>query len=171
MNIVVISGSPGSGKTSFARLLSSRDARGVHIESDIFFRFLSHRLDPSSVEAQEQNEAVVRAYLAAAAEYVAGGYKVYLDGVIGPWLFPLITPSFPRFDYVLLRASLQEVLARAESRGTQPSASPEVVKRMHEQFADTIVAFPRHVIDTEGKSIAEAADEFLSRGADGAFVY
>lgn len=92
MPISIISGTPGAGKTSLARLLSLSEPKGVHIESDVFFRFLAHRVDPSLPDAQEQNLTVVRAYVAAANQYSAGGYSVYLDGVIGSALSPKSGP-------------------------------------------------------------------------------
>jgi cytidylate kinase len=171
MKIVVISGPPGSGKTSISRLLSANDPYGVHLESDTFFHFLSHRIDPSDPGAQVQNKTVVRAYISAAVEYVAGGYTVYLDGVIGPWLLPTITATFPRIDYVLLHTTLDEALSRVKARQTQPSASSGVVGRMHEQFSAILTEFHDHVIETNGKSIRQTADEFLARSAEGAFVY
>jgi predicted kinase len=171
MKIVVISGTPGSGKTSVSRLLSANDPHGVHLESDTFFRFLSHRIDPSDPDAQVQNKTVVRAYIAAAMEYAAGGYTVYLDGVIGPWLLPTITSTFSRFDYVLLHTPLNEALSRVKARQTQPSASSGVVIRMHEQFSAIFTEFHNHVIETNGKSIRQIADEFLARSAEGSFVY
>jgi adenylate kinase family enzyme len=42
MSITIISGTPGAGKTSLARALAAGDPKGVHIETDEFFRFLSH---------------------------------------------------------------------------------------------------------------------------------
>lgn len=114
---------------------------------------------------------VIRACLAAATEYMVGGYDIYLDGVIGPWLLPSITSSFPRFDYVLLRAPLKEVLARTASRMTQLSANPGVVHRMRQSFSDVIGSFHGHVIETSGKDLMKIADEFLVRSANGEFAY
>jgi chloramphenicol 3-O-phosphotransferase len=48
MSITIISGTPGAGKTSLARALAASDARGVHIETDEFFRFLAHPIGPTS---------------------------------------------------------------------------------------------------------------------------
>ena len=164
MPITIISGTPGSGKTSLARLLSASASRGVHIESDMFFRFLSHRVDPSLPEADSQNSTVVRAYVAAAVEYSAAGYDVYLDGVIGPWLLPLITPMASGIEYVLLHAPLDVVLARCQARTSQPSATPDVVIRMHEQFSNVPASFRKH-----GKSIERVADEYRRARSAGAY--
>ncbi len=167
-NVVVVGGVPGSGKTSLARLLASEDPQGVHLEMDGFFRALAHRCDPSLPEADTQNRTVVRACLAATTEYAAGGYTVYLDGVIGPWLLPAITAAVPTFQYVLLHAPLATALARARERATQPSATPEVVTRMHAQFEAVLDTYRRHVIETEGRTVREVADEVLVRRVSGA---
>lgn len=170
MPITIISGSPGTGKTSLAKWLASSDPNGVHIESDVFFRFLAHRIDPSLAEAQEQNLTVVRAYVAAANHYSAAGYSVYLDGVIGPWILPLIVAMAPGIEYVLLHAPLAVALERVRARPSQASATPDVVIRMHEQFSEIVAAYRLHVIQTHGRSIEAVADEYRSRRTAGAFV-
>jgi len=73
MAITIIGAPPGTGETTLARLLSAGESRGVHIESDRFFHFVAHRVDPSLPGANSQNATVVRAYVAAALEYSAGG--------------------------------------------------------------------------------------------------
>jgi len=170
MAITIISGTPGSGKTSLARLLSANGSRGVHIESDMFFRFVAHRVDPSLPDASSQNSTVVRAYVAAALEYSAGGYDVYLDGVIGPWLLPLITSMASDIQYVLLHAPLDVVLARTQVRTSQSSATRDLVIRMHEQFSGIQDSFRKHVIQTNDKSIEQVASEYASGRNAGAYV-
>jgi adenylate kinase family enzyme len=168
MSITIISGAPGSGKTSLARLLSASEPRGVHIKSDMFFHFLAHRVDPSLPAADSQNATVVRAYLAVAIEYSAGGYGVYLDGVIGPWLLPLIASMASDIEYVLLHAPLNVVLTRARARTSQPSATPDVVIRMHEPFSNIPEAFRKRVIQTNDKSIEQVANEYRASSKAGA---
>jgi predicted kinase len=168
--ITIIGGAPGAGKSSLARLLASSEPDGVHIESDAFFRFVPHRLDPSLPTARVQNEVIVRAYTRASVEYAESGYSVYLEGVIGPWLLPIIAAIATPFDYVLLDVSLEIALARVQSRGTQSSATPEVIRRMHPQFAAAIPASRRHVVDTNGRSLSEVATELRSARAAGALA-
>lgn len=171
MAITIISGTPGSGKTSLASLLSTSESKGVHLESDTFFRFLTHRIDPSLPDADSQNSTVVRAYIAAAREYSAGGYDVYLDGVIGPWLLPLIASMASDICYVLLHAPLDVVLARAKARTSQASVTPDVVIRMHEQFSNIPDSLRQHVIHTSDKSIDQVANEYRSRSRAGMYVF
>lgn len=171
MPITIISGTPGAGKTSLARFLSQSGPKGVHIESDVFFRFLAHRVDPSLPDAQDQNLTVVNAYVAAAIQYSAGGYSVYLDGVIGPWMLPLVASAAPSIEYVLLHAPLDVVVARTQGRPSQPSAKPDVVVRMHEQFSKILEPYRRHVIQTDGRSVEELASEYRSGSTVGAFVF
>lgn len=170
MPITIISGTPGAGKTSLAHLLSLSEPNGVHIESDVFFRFLAHRVDPSLPDAHDQNSTVVRAYVAAAIEYSTGGYVVYLDGVIGPWMLPLIASMAPSIEYVLLHAPLDVALARTQGRTSQASAKPEVVGRMHEHFSEVLESYQKHVIQTNGRSIEEVANEYRSGRATGVYV-
>lgn len=52
--VTIISGCSGSGKTSLAQALADASGRGVHLETDLFYRFLAHPLNPSKPEIQDQ---------------------------------------------------------------------------------------------------------------------
>lgn len=155
--VLVIGGSPGSGKSSLCAYLAEQDPRGVHLETDRFFGFLAHRIDPSQPEAKAQNETVVQAYCDAGRRFDAGGYQVYLDGVIGPWLLALLRSALGPFDYALLHAPLELTLERLRDRPGQASARPSVATRMHGQFAGCLEDYEPRVLATEQSSIAETA--------------
>lgn len=142
---------------------------GVHLESDRFFDFLAHKLDPSTPAAKTQNETVVESYGAAAHTYAAGGYAVYLDGVIGPWMLPLLIPILGDIDYVLLHAGEEVALERVKSRDGQASARPSVVLRMHKQFVAVVGEHQRHVVRTDDKEPSAVVDEIRARRAQGDF--
>jgi predicted kinase len=170
--VTIVSGSPGCGKSTLSRQLARRSGVGVHLRTDEFYRFLAHRLDPSTPESKPQNTAVLRAFLRAAQSFAQDGYDVYVDGVIGPWWLDTIEQIFPRFAYVLLRADLATVLHRTSERATadQASANSILVQTMHEQF-NAVRGYDRHIIDTAGPTQDAVLAEFLEGQSRNAFDY
>ncbi|NJN51227.1 MAG: AAA family ATPase [Gammaproteobacteria bacterium] len=169
MTVVVISGPPGAGKSTLAATLAERCATGVHLHSDDFYRYLSHPLDPSTPASKSQNETVVDAFLAAANAYAGGGFEVYLDGVIGPWWLPTLKATLPDFRYVMLMIDLDSALHRTARRGSQPSATPRVVREMHRQFARDASRYAASIIDTTGLSTDAVLVEYVRRMSQGGF--
>lgn len=55
--VIVLTGSLGCGKTTVGRLLAQRMNMGVHIETDLFYRFFSHPVPAHLPEADGQNRA------------------------------------------------------------------------------------------------------------------
>lgn len=171
--ITVISGCPGSGKTSLASRLAQRSETGVHLVTDDFQHYLSHPIDPSTPASQAQNTTITRAFLAAAKEFDLAGYQVYVDGVIGPWWLETIELIFPTFDYLLLHASLETVMARTAQRArtSQQSAAPELVQEMHRQFERVVSDHQARVIQTDNLALDAITAETSQRQQQGGLMW
>ncbi len=160
--LVIISGPPGSGKSSVARLLAEQSiyARAVHMHTDDFYRYIRKGYVATWLpEAQEQNIIVLEAFTLSATRYASGGYEVIVDGIIGPWfLDPWLKAVQDGLDvrFVVLRPNEQTSIARAVER--QPGAAlvnAEIVRKMWGYFAH-LGQYESHVIDTTMHTLDES---------------
>jgi predicted kinase len=156
--IAIVTGCPGTGKTTLATALAAANPRGVHLVSDRFYEFFSHPVVPIRPESHGQNTAAVRAIAAASGAFATGGYEVFVDGIFGPWFLPTFLAEIElvgvEVDYIVLRAALPETLQRAMSRTTAKPEDEEIVRHMHRQLAD-LGRFEPNAIDTTGLSFAD----------------
>lgn len=159
--IVIITGSPGTGKTT-AAALAARESdleKSVHMHTDDFYHYLCKgAIPPYLPESQEQNQVVVEAFLEAAKRYVRGGYEVVVDGIVGPWfLQPWVKAAQDGYEvhYIVLRADREETMRRAVGRAKLDSeTNVELVERMWGQFCN-LGQYEAHVIDTTSCSVEE----------------
>jgi len=146
-SIIVLAGSLGSGKTTVGKLLASRFANGIHIESDVFYTFFSHPVAPHLPEADGQNKAAIAAACQAAKSMHQHGYNVILEGIFGPWNLPLMSKELGAHlvdvRYVVLRTTRDEAIKRVRNRSG--ASLDEVVATMHPQF--------EHLGEREGNAV------------------
>ena len=141
--IIVITGSPGTGKTTIASIVAkeSNMDKSVHMHTDDFFHYLSKgAIPPHLSESNEQNLVVIEAFLEAAKRYARGGYDVIVDGIVGPWFLEpwraLVREDY-EVHYIVLRASKEETMKRAVERSKlDRKTNVELVETMWEQFCN-----------------------------------
>jgi predicted kinase/ketosteroid isomerase-like protein len=166
--VLILTGPPGSGKTTVARVLAGAYERAVHLESDHFFDYIrSGYVEPWKPESHEQNTTVMRIVADAAAAYAAHGYLTIIDGIVIPrWFLEplrcrLVTHGF-RVAYAVLRAPLAVCISRCASRRSQGPADHKVVEQLWRDFADVGV-YERNVLDTAARGANDTAVEIAGR--------
>ena len=159
--IVIISGPPGSGKSSVSKRLAEDSIydRAAHMHTDDFYRYIRKGyVSPWLSEANEQNTVIIEAFAASVKELAIGGYEVIVDGVLGPWfLDPWFGLAQSGFDirYIILRPDEQTTISRAVNRESDTALTDiEAVKHMWQAFSD-LGLYESHAIDTTHQSINE----------------
>ena len=163
-HVFILTGAPGSGKTTVAGLLAARTDRAVHMESDCFFHFIkAGYVEPWKPESHEQNQAVMRVVAEAAAGYAEAGYFTIIDGIISPrWFLPPPAASLDaagfRIAYAVLRPSLLVARTRAEQRSASRLSDAAVIEQLWESFAE-LGPLEKHVIDNSSQSAEQTAEQ------------
>jgi cytidylate kinase len=147
-SLLVVSGPPGAGKSTVARLLAEQYERSVLVEGDAFFGFLAAgAIQPWLPESHQQNEVVTEVAAVATGTFVQGGYDTIYDGVVGPWFLPAFAAGtgLDWLDYVVILPSLEVCTERVATRVGHGFGDPDATASMHAQFVAARID-DRHLI-------------------------
>jgi predicted ABC-type ATPase len=173
VSLLVVTGPPGAGKSTVARLLVDHFDRSALVEGDSFFAFLARAaIDPWLPEAGPQNEIVARAAASATGHFSAGGYATVYDGVVGPWSLPAFADAagLESLGYVILLPPVELCVERVLRRRDHGFGDEAATRSMHRQFAEAAIP-SRHVLHDPPESPAAVTELISSALARGTLEY
>jgi hypothetical protein len=177
--LLLLTGSPGCGKTTVSPLVADHAPLSVCLDLDWFFaKVRSGALEPWREEAHRQNRVVLSAAASAVATFTAGGYFTVAEGILYPFMLDLFfnacEPLGIELNYAVLSAPLAVVLSRVQSRTIEPEhfgalADETVVKDLWNKFEEHDLE-ARHRVEVGDRSPEVIADEIYVRCLDGGLL-
>jgi shikimate kinase len=170
--ILLLTGSPGCGKSTVAPLVADRYEPSACLDLDWFFAKVRRGfVHPWLAAAHAQNRVVLRAGAGAVAAFAAGGYFTVGDGILYPFMIDLFleacAPHGIELNYAVLRAPIDVVQQRVQDRRSEPAhvgalSDAGVVEDLWAQFESHGVE-ERHRVDAGGRAPQAVAEDIDSR--------
>ena len=150
--VVVLSGPPGAGKTTVARLLTAEHSLSVHLHADDFWAsIVTGAIPPYQPGSAQQNQVVMTVLAVAALGYAQGGYYVVVDGVVGPWYIGefriAVAGTGIPLHYAIIRPDEETTVSRSAGRGEGALTVSGPVRDMYQQFRD-LGEYEPHAVDS-----------------------
>ena len=170
--VIVVTGPPGSGKSTVAEQLAALLDPSALVTGDDFFGFLrSGAIPPWQVDAHEQNTAVLEA-AAAATGRMAGYCEVVYDGIVGPWFLGTFSAAtrLENLHYAVLLPPLDACLERITRRQGHGFTDLVAATHMWHDFHRAEID-PRHILGSQQQSSSEIASTLVEQLRDGSLRY
>jgi shikimate kinase len=176
--LLLLTGSPGCGKTTVAPLVADRHEPSACLDLDWFFAKVRRgAVEPWKEKAHGQNRVVLTAAAEAVTAFAEGGYFTVAEGVVYPFMLDLFAaacePHGIVLNYAVLRAPIGVVQQRVQDRRVEPRhsgalADAVVVNDLWKQFESQGVE-ERHRVDSGARELEAVAEEIDRRLEAGEF--
>jgi predicted kinase len=175
-SLLLLTGSPGCGKTTVAPLIADRHSPSAWLTLDWFFAAVRQgRVEPWLAESHEENRVVLAAAASSVATFAAAGYFTVGESILYPDMLDLFAeacePHGITLHYAVLRAPSALVRQRVQQRRTEPGHAGalndfDVVDDLRTKFDQAGIA-ERHWVDVgtlPPAAVAEVIDRRYQAG-------